>query len=232
LNNSVKSPIPKGYYQPDINHQFFSEWSFDMAYILGFITADGSVTGRNGLGIAISIKDEYVLQYIQNHLCPVVKITYYDQPAPKIGVSKMCRFFITSKKIIDDLAVLGVVKNKTDKVTVPNIPIGYFGDWLRGVWDGDGCFYACKRKNRNSLQYGAHLTCHALKFLEQIKEKLGYGTIYKVNNSWRLKIGKKSQLLSLYNLLYTEDGVSHCRFCLDRKKEKLEPYLNIGMTIL
>lgn len=51
-----------------------------------------------------------------------------------------------SKKWFFDLSRLGFTQNKSKALQVPTIPTKYFGHFVRGYFDGDGCVYFNKLK--------------------------------------------------------------------------------------
>lgn len=51
----------------DINENYFKTWSNNMAYILGFIAADGVIQKENQC-VSISQKESYILEDIKKEL--------------------------------------------------------------------------------------------------------------------------------------------------------------------
>lgn len=51
----------------NVNENYFDNWSPNIAYILGFITADGYNSYR-GLEITVNVKDISVLEFIRNEI--------------------------------------------------------------------------------------------------------------------------------------------------------------------
>ncbi|MDE1919118.1 MAG: LAGLIDADG family homing endonuclease [Patescibacteria group bacterium] len=60
----------------DLNHDFFKTWSPEMAYVLGFFAADGSMirNKRDGHFIEFTITDRIVLEMIRNAVGSTHKI--------------------------------------------------------------------------------------------------------------------------------------------------------------
>jgi len=124
----------------DLNHSFFKKWSPEMAYVLGFFAADGSML-RNGRGahfIEFTITDRIVLEQIQR----VTGSTHRVAERERGGNCKTAyRLQIGSKEWFEDLSGLGFMQNKSKRLPLPEVPKKYFGDFVRGYFDGDGCVY-------------------------------------------------------------------------------------------
>lgn len=148
-----------------INHNlkenYFSILNVENIYYLGFIFADGNIYKPSGnhsfkLTIDISSKDIEILEnfHINN------KINYTNKNSVY-----MC---IISNKICEDLINLGVTPNKTHTCLFPDIPQELISHFIRGYFDGDGCFHINKYNkliaticgNKNFLEkLGSYLPC-------------------------------------------------------------------------
>lgn len=109
----------------------------ELFYWLGFIQADGSISnsgkGCIRLDIGLSILDK-------DHL--VKFATWLGFQETNITVRKgtagdMVRFGFSTPELFSWYAY-GIIPRKTYKFIKPNIPDKYFGDYLRGLIDGDG----------------------------------------------------------------------------------------------
>jgi intein/homing endonuclease len=129
-----------------VKENYFDNWSHNMAYILGFITADGSVEARGVLSVELAEKDIEVLEFIRNEISPQspIKIT-------KKKGKRYIRLRINSTQIISSLQQYSIIPNKTYLVKLNfDIPRNYLGDYLRGLFDGDGWVH-CRR---NTIESG------------------------------------------------------------------------------
>lgn len=137
-----------------VNEDYFKKWSPNMAYILGFIFADGGIVKitHNGssdkLGFGQNKKDIDILRKIKQELSA-------KQALSPSG--KYVHFSIFSQVIVDDLKKLGVTYRKSFRKTpgkIPKIPKKYIRDFIRGIVDGDGSINFNKRgrqKDRPNL---------------------------------------------------------------------------------
>lgn len=129
-----------------INEKFFSEWSPNMAYIIGVIASDGNLC-KSKFRISIASIDYELLESINHELNS-------DRPISKESNrngSWYC-LLIDNKQIYNDLINLGLTPNKSFTCKINNIPYEYKLDFLRGYFDGDGCVY--EKKYKKSKQVG------------------------------------------------------------------------------
>jgi len=121
-----------------VNEDYFKKWSSNMAYILGFIFADGGIVKitHNGssdkLGFGQNKKDVDILRKIKQMLSA-------EQALSPSG--NYVHFSIFSQVIVDDLKKLGVLYRKSFRKSrgkIPKIPKKYIRDFIRGIVDGDG----------------------------------------------------------------------------------------------
>lgn len=118
-----------------VNENYFKKWSPNMAYVLGFILADGCIIRgshkgySDALKFGVQLKDKDILEKIKKDLDSEHKISIIKNAA---------HFCISSQKLVDSLKRLGITYQKSLKETVPNIPSKYTKDFIRGLIDGDG----------------------------------------------------------------------------------------------
>ena len=124
-----------------LNHDFFKKWTPEMAYVLGFFAADGTMikNNRGAHFIEFHITDRIVLSRIRDVLCSNHKISL--RPKKKSTHRLGYRLQIGSKKMYADLSALGFTPSKSKSVALPTIPPSLVGDFVRGYFDVDGCVY-------------------------------------------------------------------------------------------
>ena len=141
------------------------------AYWLGFIMADGGVcktcnevSGPNRLYINISAKDKEHLQ----KFCEDIKLDKQNikeyTPIGTYSNNPMVKVCVNSIKLCNDLKTYGIIPNKTGKELIPSIiPNNLIRHFIRGFFDGDGCF----TKNKDKIQ--SIMFCGPYDFLNQLQ---------------------------------------------------------------
>lgn len=159
-----------------LNVDFFKNWSPEMAYVLGYFCADGCMFKNSGGSkyIAFSSIDRDLLEKIKGALYSVHKISPKRQSRPNCKSTFLLQ--IGSQEVYDDLLRLGIFPNKESRLKLPSIPKGYFKDFIRGYFDGDGCitsgYYARKDRKSKSFRMWIKFASSSQNFLVDIKEKL------------------------------------------------------------
>ena len=129
---------------------FFEKWSPEMAYVLGFLYADGDIEDVRKSSrtqyVTIASVDRDILESIKkalgsghnlNYRAPR-KVTYRNG---KTYESRgIYRLRIGSKKMFNDLLKLGLSPRKSLTIKFPDdIPDNCLNHFIRGYFDGDGC---------------------------------------------------------------------------------------------
>ena len=68
------------------------------------------------------------------------------------------------KNIFDDIVMLGGKVRKSLDIDFPVVPRKFLPDFVRGYFDGDGCIYLDKRRNR----YYSSFSCGSKEFIEKL----------------------------------------------------------------
>lgn len=123
-----------------VNHNYFDKIdTFQKAWLLGFIAADGSISSnRNRIKIGLSSIDREILEQIQKELNSERKIIDYETNQG-FKISELTWSSENQKK---QLAKYDIVPNKTYKgMSLPNFGnADYQLAYMLGYYDGDGCF--------------------------------------------------------------------------------------------
>jgi len=207
---------------------FFKKQNEDMAYILGLIASDGSISKKENL-IAIQLQHEDV--EILNKISEITKNTRpLESYIRKETGHEIDSFRVWSAEWKKDLSHYGIIPQKTFTLQPPEfLDPDYRIDYIRGYFDGDGSIYKVKQQNRiffeitgaskvmidwiaNELANHYHILLN-----KPLKETLSNGTII-----YKIKIGSKQELLKLYNLLYNNKNLY-----IKRKYIKFQTLLNI-----
>lgn len=122
-----------------------------MAYVLGFLYADGNITDASISSrtqyIQFNSKDKEILEAIKLALSADQPI-YYRPPkkfSHRNGVytsSEQYCLRVGSRRMFADLIKIGLTPRKSKTIGFPeNIPNKYLNHFVRGYFDGDGCVY-------------------------------------------------------------------------------------------
>lgn len=126
-------------------HDYFKEWSPNMAYILGLIYADGClVKDTYRVDIVLHNDDEYMLYAIRNELQATSNVK-------RQGRSNCNYLSFHSPTIYQDLLDIGLFPNKTYTIEMPNVPDEFLCDFMRGFFDGDGTIVQSKDNPRINI---------------------------------------------------------------------------------
>jgi hypothetical protein len=112
-------------------------WSAELAYAIGLIATDGCLS-KDGRHIDLTSKDREQIENLRNCLNLKAKIGQKDNGAGQ----KSFRVQWSDVTLYNFFLEIGLTPNKS--LTMPElaVPDKYFFDFLRGSFDGDGCFYS------------------------------------------------------------------------------------------
>ena len=126
----------------DIFRQIDTE---EKAYWLGFLYADGYVSKYNQVEVSLALKDKNHLEKLKVFINTNTNIITDDH---------RCRLLFCSKELVNDLASLGCVNNKSLILTFPTkeqVPQELLRHFLRGYVDGDGCLCCTSKTQQFSI---------------------------------------------------------------------------------
>lgn len=218
----------RGYF---VNEQFFSRWSFEMAYVLGYLYADGSLErAKNNRGqyVRVSSTDKDRITLIKKLLTSNHAIYEYLQPG---NTKRQFLLRIGSLVLFDALQQHGMTTNKSLTMTFPNIPSQYLASFILGYFDGDGCVSIERNTNKQMKRLLSVFTSGSKVFLTNLHEKLTKRVgitstgLYKhsgSHNTFQLRYSTRDSL-RIYQLLYS--GTKNRKLALRRKYAIFRQYL-------
>ena len=219
-------PKPTPYVKPIRKiDTFFDTWTPDMAYVLGYFAADGTMyrNRRGSCYVAFTSTDLELLETVKKILFVSNEIEVYKLKNPRCKLRYTLQ--IGSKKAFDRLIKLGLVPKKSLVLRLPKIPDMLFCHFLRGNLDGDGCvFFARYRRKRRQGIYTVlrvTFTSGSKVFLEAMQEQLfrigvtNGGRIYSIFQNHHVLLFSATNSRLLYNFMYPNEQVP----CLKRKKD-------------
>ena len=190
---------------------------------MGFIYADGcNKEDKNSLSITLQEQDEYILEKFLKELKTnnVVRKSYnkkYNRHYSRINIS--------NKRLSQQLSMLGVVSNKTFKITFPTfINNDLLHHFIRGYWDGDGSIMLNKEKQTPQIsvcgnpQFLQGLHQHLLSNINNLKP-LTFCEDTRSKNCF-LSSGGRYQIKKILDYIYSDSSIY-----LTRKYNKYQEIL-------
>ncbi|MGP7815718.1 LAGLIDADG family homing endonuclease [Niallia sp. 01092] len=185
-----------------VNEDFFKIWTHEMAWVLGIILTDGTISKQTHT-ITITQKNERILHLIADYLEANWNISaiYPTRKTPTL--------IINSKEIKMDLEKFGIIPNKSLTVPFPNIPEKFLPSFIRGVIDGDGWV--------QDRGYVMNVTTGSIKFAEgllsvfkswNLRTEITSDNRFSKNTIFRVWVKGKYDLPKLAKIIYntTEDN--------------------------
>jgi transcriptional regulator with XRE-family HTH domain len=136
----------------EIDETFFSCWSPQMAWVLGFIYADGNLyweEKKNSHFVRISQKEPEVLEKIKALMKCNSELLFKPRKVYGTMVAgELYSLQIMNHKIYSELTRLGLKPNKSLDIDFPMIPDDCVRHFIRGCWDGDGSVHVESRRQK------------------------------------------------------------------------------------
>ena len=211
---------------------FFSIQSSDMAWLMGFIAADGTIRkDSNEIKISLALKDKEILEKIKEVLELETEVKTYQTS----NGYDACTLAWTCEQHKKDLAKYNIVPAKTFVLTPPfELDKKYYIDYIRGYFDGDGSIDLIKNSNGRGMGNIRWQVCSATKEILKFIINTLYDqynipkvSIFSDNSKNRKNVLYYCQYSStasrqIYNILYTKNSLF-----LKRKKDKFEEVINL-----
>lgn len=201
-------------------------WRPELAYAVGLLTADGCIS-KDGLLIDLTSKDK---EQLKNYLrCLGIKVRI----GKKWNSQKYKSYRVQFKNRIfyNFLLNIGLYPKKSLTIEKVAVPQEFFFDFLRGLFDGDGCTYSYwDSRWKSSFMFYVSFASGSKKFVDwlriEIKDKIkisGHiGITYKKNPFYQLRYSK-NEAVKLVSKMYERESLVF----LKRKKLKIKKALSI-----
>lgn len=205
-----------------------------MAYVLGYLFADGSlddVPQIRAKYMRVSSTDEDRILLIRKLLSSKHTVTKEVR-----GTNRLPRYILSigSHRLYDALTSHGLTPHKSLTMEFPSIPDQYFGAFVCGYFDGDGCVYVDKQisKSRGGLgrvtvifTSGSRAflrTLHDILFQRKIVRARGL-YVHSNKRSYQLRYLTEDSA-NVYRLMYENSRIKS--LCLKRKYAIFTRYFN------
>lgn len=203
-------------------------WSPKLAYAVGLIASDGCLS-TDGRHIDLTSKDREQLVNFMGCIDKEVKISNKSSTYASEGV---LRAQFSDVVLYDFFVSIGLTPRKSHTIGALSVPDELFFDFLRGSFDGDGCFYSYfDPRWKNSFMFYINLLSsserHAVWLQESIERLCGVKghTVFTGREGHKihgLRYAKRESLVIL-DRMYPHKQV----VCLSRKRLKIEKALRI-----
>ncbi|MDP2937875.1 MAG: LAGLIDADG family homing endonuclease [Candidatus Omnitrophota bacterium] len=220
-----------------MNQNITYKWTPQIAYAIGLITTDGSLS-KDKRHIDFTSTDLQLLKTFKK--CLSLKNEICKKSNSHTTAKKSYHLQFSNVKFYNWLLSLGLMPNKTYHLKKIKIPMIYFRDFLRGYVDGDGSIFTYidkyivyKGRRYTYKRIYTALNSASYKNLEWIRKTLKKElNIYGALNSWlknkrcvpawTLRFAKKESVKLLRWLYYKPDLPS-----LNRKRKIAERFLTL-----
>jgi len=211
-----RGPKPKGKVE--------LKWSPNFAYAIGLLATDGCLY-KDGRHVSLTSIDVEQLNNFNKALDIRVKIS-----TKQASEGRWCTHVqFSDARFHRFLISIGVTPAKSKTISKVDVPQGYFFDFLRGSFDGDGCFYSYWDKRwRSSHMFYLTYSSASLEHIEWLRKEIFKranlaGHISKAHSEssvYNLRYAKKEALVIIKKMYYSPNVL-----CLSRKKEKIKKAL-------
>ena len=186
--------------------------SSNKAYLLGLLITDGCVfTPKQGtprIMLQLNQKDKHMIEAFKEEIKAPRKITI-DKRDNSSSIS------ITSSKMALDLSKYGVVPHKTFCTIFPDIDKGFYPDFIRGVFDGDGSLVVRKNGRRDFCICGTYELLNSIKEILVKELNVKDIKVSKEDTIYAMRWGSKTDIIKICDWIYSTDS----NLYLKRKKE-------------
>ena len=177
--------------------------SKELAYVIGFISADASIDKINRVEISTSIKDKSIIEFISKIIDSNISVdeTYIQE-------KRIFPRYRTSRKIKDILKFVG--NRKKEFRNIPIVSNEFTKYLVLGFFDGDGCITWGRRKDRNRIWQNISFTSSyfLLESIQKILLKIGISSSIKPKGTEKcfvLKISSKKDVLKFCEWIYSDE---------------------------
>ncbi len=204
-----------------------TEWSANLAYAVGLIASDGCLY-NDGRHMSLTSKDIDQAENFKRCLGLTVKIGRKANGTSK--EKKYCHVQFGGIAFYEFLLSIGLTPAKSKTMGAIAVPDEYFFDFLRGSFDGDGCFYSYwDPRWRSSHMFYVEFVSASEKHIDWIRGSvarlsgvIGSKTVSAKIPMYSATYAKRDSLEIIKKMYYSQDVV-----CLPRKKLKIEKALAV-----
>lgn len=197
-----------------VNENFFDRWGPEMAYVLGYLYADGSLEDAaylRGKYVRVTSTDKHTISKIRRWLA--AQHTIVESPSSWPNGKERYLLRIGSHTLYSALTRRGLSPRKSLTMEFPSIPRRHLRDFVRGYFDGDGCvyLYLTKGKQQKAVirKLSVIFTSGSKVFLESLKEHLKVAArakqekVYRSQRAFQLRYATADSI-KLFKFFYRD----------------------------
>lgn len=189
-------------------------WRLELAYVVGLIAADGSLS-KDGRHINFTSKDLQLIKTFQRCLnLEDVKIGKKYGSKDKNRVYYQVQF--GDVLFYDWLLSKGLFSNKSTTLASLEIPDQFFFDFVRGEWDGDGTIICCEDKRWvNSYVVSIGFASGSISFLKWLQKEISArlqttGHFHQGKRVFQLRYARRDSK-KLFNAMFYKRELPHLK---------------------
>jgi len=161
-----------------LNQNFFSTWSPEMFYVLGWIYSDGCIDNEDR--VRIGTKDKYILENIKKMMGSSHQLTVNKR-------TELYQLELISKKMYRDLSNFGLHPRKSLTITFPSVQNKYLRHFVRGEFEGDGCVWIERYNGEKAPNIFIEFYSGSKRFLEGLNQAISSNTNITLKNLYHKK---------------------------------------------
>jgi hypothetical protein len=205
-----------------INIDFFRNDSSEKFYVIGLIASDGCISGNFAKLVS---KDRELVDYLKT-ITECTNLVREDRRMVNGNIQTYYGLHFSSVEMIEILNNYGITERKSLTFSPKNIPQEYLGDFIRGVFDGDGSLSVSRRKDNGartqkfSIVSGSEVFAKDLHSIFSDVVGISVNKIVRDNRGngiYNISVGKRDDVIRLGEWMY---GETFNKFGLKRKKDK------------
>ncbi len=185
------------------DENFFNKWSHELAYFLGWMASDGNISEETNT-FRITSTDIEHLENLFSLFSYGWTTTIREWDKDKYPDYKSAgTISIARKDIMDRLIDYGIPPNKSLTIEMPYIPRQYMRDFVRGVFEGDGCItFKCNLSPKIVFATGSEKFAYGLG--EAIERQTGLKVHVYINKqcTWTLEYNSIASVKMLFKYMY------------------------------
>lgn len=189
------------------NKDYKIKWGPEFTYSIGLLTTDGNLS-KDGRHFDFTSNDLQLVKTFKR--CMNLSDVKIGTKTNGITNKKYSRIQFSNVRLYNELLKIGLMPNKSRVLKELKIPNKYFFDFLRGHFDGDGCFYSYWDKRwKSSFIFYTVFNSGSRLHIEWLRRKIN--RLLKIKghinqggkNVWQLKYAKRESRKLLPKMYYS-----------------------------